>query len=102
VFSAAAIMSVLGAIISLMRGKQFYYDGPDDPGPRQTPAAALVNGNGHAPANGNTPANGHASANGPGGPANGQAAQPPGNGLGATQAPEGGRPAGNPPTAKGV
>jgi MFS family permease len=102
VFSAAAIMSVLGAIISLMRGKQFYYDGPDDPGPRQTPAAALVNGNGHAPANGNTPANGHASANGPGGPANGQAAQPPGNGLGATQAPDGGRPAGNPPTAKGV
>ena len=29
VFTAAAIMSVLGALVSLLRGKQFYYD--DDP-----------------------------------------------------------------------
>jgi MFS family permease len=57
VFTAAAVMSVLGAVISLLRGKQFYYDGPggpDGPGgsggsggsgasaPRQAPAAALV------------------------------------------------------------
>jgi hypothetical protein len=56
VFTAAAIMSVLGAIISLLRGKQFYYDGPDDLGLRQSPAAALVPSpnpilpNGHGPA----------------------------------------------------
>jgi MFS family permease len=42
VFTAAAIMSVLGAIISLLRGKQFYYDGPNDPGLRQAPAAAYA------------------------------------------------------------
>jgi MFS family permease len=42
VFTAAAIMSVIGAVVSLLRGKQFYYDGPDDPGLRQSPAAALV------------------------------------------------------------
>jgi MFS family permease len=57
VFTAAAVMSVLGAVISLLRGKQFYYDGPGGPdgpdgsggsggsgasAPRQAPAAALV------------------------------------------------------------
>jgi hypothetical protein len=54
VFTAAAVMSVLGAVISLLRGKQFFYDGPGGPGgpggsgssgssaPRQAPAAALV------------------------------------------------------------
>ena len=31
VFTAAAIMSVSGAIISLLRGKQFYYDEPAVP-----------------------------------------------------------------------
>ncbi len=28
VFTAAAIMSVIGAVVSLLRGKQFYYDEP--------------------------------------------------------------------------
>jgi MFS family permease len=31
VFTAAAIMSVLGALVSLLRGKQFYYDDKDAP-----------------------------------------------------------------------
>jgi MFS family permease len=42
VFSAAAIMSLLGAIISLLRGKQFFYDGPDEPALRPASGAALV------------------------------------------------------------
>ncbi len=45
VFTAAAIMSVLGALVSLLRGKQFYYDDTAKPGdPRgsrgQPPARA--------------------------------------------------------------
>jgi MFS family permease len=32
VFSAAAAMSLAGAAISVMRGRQFYYDAPDGPG----------------------------------------------------------------------
>ncbi|HEV2450684.1 MAG TPA: MFS transporter [Streptosporangiaceae bacterium] len=31
VFTAAAVMSVAGAVVSLMRGGQFYYDSPDQP-----------------------------------------------------------------------
>jgi MFS family permease len=66
VFTAAAIMSLLGAIISLLRGKQFYYDGPDDLGLRQVPAALTVPANGHGrgrvSANGQAPANGHGQA----------------------------------------
>jgi MFS family permease len=38
VFTAAIIMSVAGAVISLLRGKQFYWD--DDAAPAAAPAAA--------------------------------------------------------------
>ncbi|HEY2575560.1 MAG TPA: MFS transporter, partial [Streptosporangiaceae bacterium] len=44
VFTAAAAMSVIGAIVSLLRGKQFYYDGPDEPGVRQSPAVGHGSG----------------------------------------------------------
>jgi MFS family permease len=37
VFSAAALMSLTGAIVSLMRGKQFYYD--DGPGSQPEPSS---------------------------------------------------------------
>jgi MFS family permease len=67
VFTAAAIMSVAGALVSLMRGKQFYWD---EQGPEATAAtaaadagsAAALNGNGHVPSaqNGLSPGNGHA------------------------------------------
>jgi MFS family permease len=56
VFTAAACMSLIGAVISLLRGKQFYYDGPDGAGLARSPAAALagvkdqMSPNGHAPA----------------------------------------------------
>jgi MFS family permease len=39
VFTAAAAMSVIGAMVSLLRGKQFYFD---DPGLPQSPAPALL------------------------------------------------------------
>jgi MFS family permease len=42
VFTAAAIMSLLGAVISLMRGKQFIYDGPEDLAVRTAGGTALV------------------------------------------------------------
>ena len=35
VFTAAACMSLLGALVSLLRGKQFYYE--DQPGPSKVP-----------------------------------------------------------------
>jgi MFS family permease len=38
VFTAAATMSVIGALVSLLRGKQFYYDGPETPDPPVPPA----------------------------------------------------------------
>ncbi len=38
VFTAAACMSLLGALVSLLRGKQFYYE--DQPGPSPVPAQA--------------------------------------------------------------
>jgi EmrB/QacA subfamily drug resistance transporter len=38
VFTAAAIMSVAGALVSMLRGKQFYYDDQDP----QTPARTVV------------------------------------------------------------
>ena len=56
VFTAAAIMSVIGAVISLLRGKQFYYDGPGDARPARSAAAALagvqdqISPNGHGSA----------------------------------------------------
>jgi MFS family permease len=103
VFTAAAIMSLLGAIISLLRGKQFYYD--DGPAARQAPAlvtgpvpgagsgagsgAAARNG---ASANGEVPDGGVPSGGVPsGGAHNGQAAagQAP-NGRALDQQAEGG------------
>ncbi len=56
VFTAAAIMSVVGALVSLLRGKQFYYDesapaGRDPAGPAARCPAASPNGhNATAPA----------------------------------------------------
>jgi hypothetical protein len=43
VFTAAAIMSFVGALVSLMRGKQFYYE---EPGTAPPPASAAANGDG--------------------------------------------------------
>ena len=41
VFSAAIVMSVTGALVSLLRGRQFYYDAPEGAGPAPArPAAA--------------------------------------------------------------
>ena len=60
VFTTAAAMSVIGAIVSLLRGKQFYYDGP---GSRQPPAVAAATAHGEIKTNGvsrpitGTPAN---------------------------------------------
>jgi EmrB/QacA subfamily drug resistance transporter len=61
VFTAAAIMSVLGALVSLLRGKQFYYDdAPVTAGPAVTvppaPAPGTISPNGPSV----TPANGDA------------------------------------------
>jgi EmrB/QacA subfamily drug resistance transporter len=60
VFTAAAIMSVLGAVVSLLRGKQFYYDDAGVPvatGPAVTvppaPRSVAVVPNGHAVSHGN-------------------------------------------------
>jgi MFS family permease len=60
VFTAAAIMSVLGALVSLLRGKQFYYDETGVPatvGPAVTvrPAPKTISPNGPSL----TSANGH-------------------------------------------
>jgi hypothetical protein len=80
VFTAAAIMSVLGALVSLLRGKQFYYD---DAAAAAAPKTITPNGpsltsaNGHsAPVAGS--ANGHSapvagSANGHSAPVAGSA-----------------------------
>jgi MFS family permease len=55
VFTAAAIMSVTGALVSLLRGKRFYYD--DKVPSVAGPAAMVPNGLGvPAPAPGDTPA----------------------------------------------
>jgi hypothetical protein len=62
VFTAAAIMSLAGALVSLLRGKQFYYDDQSAvtaaaAGPAVTvppaPAVASISPNGHAPTSGN-------------------------------------------------
>jgi len=45
VFTAAAVMSLVGAGVSLLRGSQFYYDGPDgagSPAPAGPPAHAAA------------------------------------------------------------
>ena len=103
VFTAAAIMSFIGAMVSLLRGKQFYYEEPGSP---QTAPASVavpaVNGNGTAP-NGNGAApNGHqaeadghqAAPNGSGAAPNGHQAEANGR-NGASRAPRARR-AGNP------
>jgi len=41
VFTAAAIMSVIGALVSLLRGKQFYYDDDLAPEARVSPAVTV-------------------------------------------------------------
>ena len=43
VFTAAAIMSFIGALVSLMRGKQYYYE---EPAPAPATVSAAVSGNG--------------------------------------------------------
>ena len=44
VFSAAIVRSVTSAVVSLLRGRQFYYDAPDGSGPPspRAPATAEV------------------------------------------------------------
>jgi EmrB/QacA subfamily drug resistance transporter len=51
VFTAAAIMSITGAVVSLLRGKQFYYD---DPGIASTPRTIIPNGPSLTSANGDS------------------------------------------------
>jgi MFS family permease len=62
VFTAAAIMSFIGAMVSLMRGKQFYYQEPGS-GPAAVSTVAAPAANGHG-ANGNGAAANDAAANG--------------------------------------
>jgi MFS family permease len=52
VFTAAAVMSVIGAVISLLRGKQFYYSESGDPGVPLAPAMAPAAGAAPAGPNG--------------------------------------------------
>ena len=66
VFTAAAIMSLLGALVSLLRGKQFYYDDTVNPVTPAGPAVSLPaaprpqpispNGHGTSPEPADTPA----------------------------------------------
>jgi MFS family permease len=51
VFTAAAIMSVTGAVVSLLRGKQFYYQEPPVPSVTKT---MIPNGPSLTPANGDS------------------------------------------------
>jgi len=54
VFTAAAIMSITGALVSLLRGKQFYYD---DKGPSAAGSATMIpNGSGLSSPAGDSPA----------------------------------------------
>jgi MFS family permease len=55
VFTAAAIMSVLGALVSLLRGKQFYYDDAAvRPAPKTITQTITPNGPSLTSANGNS------------------------------------------------
>jgi hypothetical protein len=45
VFSAAIVMSVTGALVSLSRGKQFYYDTPGSAAAAPAPARPVPSGN---------------------------------------------------------
>ncbi len=76
VFTAAAIMSFIGAMVSLLRGKQFYYEEPGSPQAAPAPVAVpAMNGNGAAP-------DGHQAApNGSGAAPDGHQAAPNGNGA---------------------
>jgi MFS family permease len=67
VFTAAAIMSFIGALVSLLRGKQYYYE---EPAPATVAVAASGNGEtGHSIVNGNGHRNGHqVNSNGVNGP----------------------------------
>jgi MFS family permease len=52
VFTAAAIMSVIGALVSLFRGKQFYWDDERSAVPAAAPVVAVTSAavqNGHSP-----------------------------------------------------
>jgi hypothetical protein len=50
VFTAAAIMSITGALVSLLRGKRFYYEDPVPPPEPARPATAVPAGPGGAAA----------------------------------------------------
>jgi MFS family permease len=60
VFTAAAIMAVTGALVSLLRGKQFYYDDKDAPAVILAPVnhkkRIIPNGHALTPRNGDAPA----------------------------------------------
>jgi len=60
VFTAAALMAVTGALVSLMRGKQFYYDDKDAPAVILAPVnhkkGIIPNGHALTPRNGDAPA----------------------------------------------
>jgi MFS family permease len=62
VFTAAAIMSVIGAVISLLRGKQFYYSEPGDAGVPLAPATAVTARPAPVSPNGTSSPNGEPSA----------------------------------------
>jgi hypothetical protein len=59
VFSAAAIMSLTGALVSLLRGRQFYYDEPAAAGASGRAAVPPPTAT-TTPPNGNRPSNGRA------------------------------------------
>jgi MFS family permease len=71
VFTAAAVMSVIGALVSLLRGKQFYYDDEDPSRPAVTvpavPGATTMvpNGLGSSSTAGDSPAGTNGSSGGP-------------------------------------
>ena len=95
VFTAAAIMSFIGAMVSLLRGKQFYYEEPGSPQAAPAPVAVpAMNGNGAAPdghqaartgtapgpnGNGAAPDGHQAAPNGSGAAPNGNGAAPDGH-----------------------
>ena len=84
VFTAAAIMSFVGAMVSLLRGKQFYYEEPGALKTATAGAAPAANGNGGAAPANETEANGHsAEASGHQGMPDGRDAAPP-SGAGAS------------------
>ncbi len=66
VFTAAAVMSVTGALVSLLRGKQFYYDDQEASRPAVPGATTRVpNGLGPSSTAGDSPARANGSSGGP-------------------------------------